>query len=160
MKCNHFNCTNESVNKFCSTLCESRFNQIEKRLKHKTKAVNYLGGRCKRCGFNEDIRMLNFHHLDPCDKKYDITKYLYKGLEFIKSELNKCVLLCYNCHLIVHKIKDPNYFIINNYFFSLPFENVNYNLIKDTGHECASNSFEKASIKKRNKLIPRELRIH
>lgn len=160
MKCKHPNCRQECNSEFCTKLCETRFLRNNKRLKHKLKAVEYLGGRCKRCGFKDDLETLNFHHLDPSDKIYDITKYLSKGFAFVRAELNKCILLCTNCHLFVHRTKDPKYFLINNYFFSLPYEKISYNLQKDNNDKCTTNFFEKGKVKNRDKVIPSELLNH
>ena len=79
---------------------------------------------------------------------------------YVRPELNKCILLCQNCHGIVHKTKDPKYFLINNYFFSFQFEKIGKNIIKDNNDKCTKNQYEKAKIKKRNKVIPRELHIY
>lgn len=160
MKCNNPNCRQECIGEFCSDICEQRYCNNIKRFSHKQDAVNYLGGKCKRCGFNEDIEFLHFHHLDPSDKKYEISKFISKGFNFVRAELNKCILLCKNCHAIIHKNKDPKYFLINNYFFSIPYENIMYNLIKDNNDKCTTNYFEQGKIKKRNSVIPRELQIH
>lgn len=154
MKCNHPNCDKKCKNDFCSRLCENHYKEIVKRSNNKKIAVDYLGGKCKRCGFNEDIDIIHFHHLDPCDKKYNISEYIYKDFKFIRAELNKCILLCPNCHTIVHKTKDPKYFIINNYFFSIEFEHVKMNIIADNNDECTSIRFEKGEIKNRDYIIP------
>lgn len=143
MKCKHPNCQESCNYNFCSKECEDHFKILKKRRNDRAPALEYLGGKCKRCGFNEDTDIIQFHHLDPCDKKYNISDYLYKGFEFVRAELNKCVLLCLNCHKIVHKIKDPNYFIINNYFFSHSFENLKKNSNIHNNDECTNLDLEK-----------------
>lgn len=160
MKCKNLNCNQECNTVFCTQTCQNKHNRNIRRFENKQKAVNYLGGRCKKCGFNENIELLHFHHLDPSDKKYDISKFISKGFYYVKAELNKCILLCFNCHTLVHKTRDPKYYIINNYFFSTPFENIQYNIIKDDNAKCTTNFFEKGKIKNRDKIIPSELLIH
>jgi hypothetical protein len=56
---------------------------------------------CQRCGCH-DYRVLAFHHIDPSLKLFTIGRN--KGLpkEQIESEIKKCVVLCYNCHSIIH----------------------------------------------------------
>lgn len=151
MKCKNSNCEEKRRYGYisCSRECE---NQI--RINNRTQALEYLGGRCKRCGSDENTSTLQFHHLDPCDKRYSICRGLHKGFNFIQSELNKCILLCLNCHETIHAIKDSNYFIINNYFFSYKFENLDKNLGIDNNDECTKINLEKGKIKNRDSIIP------
>lgn len=81
-----------------------------KTLPHKfdrNSCIIYTGGRCKICGYefngqNSDV--FSFHHVNPDDKKYEIgVKELNRRLATtVIKELNKCVLLCENCHRLVH----------------------------------------------------------
>ena len=74
--------------------------------KTKQKAVEYLGGRCNRCGYDKCVEALEFHHKDPSTKDYDLSKGrgidTRKSFETLKTELDKCVLLCANCHREIH----------------------------------------------------------
>ncbi len=143
MKCKHPSCQENCNCNFCSKECEDHYKMLGKKHTSRTQALEYLGGRCKKCGFNEDTSILIFHHLDPCDKKYNISEKLSKGFEYVQAELNKCILLCLNCHKIVHKTKDPNYFIIDNYFFGHSFENLGKNIGIDNNVECTKIELEK-----------------
>ena len=67
----------------------------------KQKAVDYKGGCCQRCGYSKSLRALHFHHKDPSQKDFNITGGT-KSFEHIKKELDKCELLCSNCHCEVH----------------------------------------------------------
>lgn len=58
-----------------------------------------LGGKCSRCGYEEDIRILQFHHHQK--NKIDNVTNL-QNLEKMEGEAKKCVLLCPNCHAIHH----------------------------------------------------------
>lgn len=59
-------------------------------------AVEYLGGRCVKCG---TIEKLEFDHINPITKSFTITKFLtQKPWEEVLAELRKCQLLCENCH--------------------------------------------------------------
>lgn len=79
--------------------------------KTKLKAVEYKGGKCIVCGYNKSIRALQFHHLDPSQKNFGISGTT-KSFEKLKPELDKCVLLCSNCHAEVHdNLIDINLFI-------------------------------------------------
>jgi len=70
-------------------------------------AINYLGGRCKECG-EDNIFVLCFHHKDNDDKKTSISKMTMAGQRWsqIRKEVDKCDLLCQNCHRESHQNKD------------------------------------------------------
>lgn len=67
----------------------------------KYKAVQFLGGRCVRCG-NDDFRILQFHHKNGEDKDFTIRNIKNTAYSFIEKEVKKCVLLCPNCHMEEH----------------------------------------------------------
>ena len=74
-----------------------------KRRAIKNLLILYAGGKCKRCGYNNCIRALEFHHLDPEEKDFGISKNLTKDMTKLKKEIDKCILLCSNCHAEVHQ---------------------------------------------------------
>lgn len=59
---------------------------------------------CAMCGYDRCIRSLHFHHANPKDKKFNIsTQRLFNhSNKEITNELNKCILLCCNCHGEIH----------------------------------------------------------
>lgn len=69
-----------------------------RRFKLKERCVEYLGGKCSKCSYNRCIIALEFHHLDPSLKKFRIAGNHCIRWESIKEELDKCILLCANCH--------------------------------------------------------------
>lgn len=69
--------------------------------KHKLKAVEYKGGKCERCGYSTNISALEFHHLDPSEKDFGISSTKHSWEE-TKRELDKCILVCSNCHREIH----------------------------------------------------------
>jgi hypothetical protein len=74
----------------------------ERRRNLKKIAIEYLGGKCVDCGESRDIPAIyDFHHLDPNKKDFSIGKQA-KKFDSVKSELDKCVLVCANCHRIRH----------------------------------------------------------
>jgi len=67
--------------------------------------ITYIKKRrkCQGCGFS-DWRCLVFHHIK--EKKFEMgdTSGLWKhSLEEIKKEIKKCIVLCANCHIIIHR---------------------------------------------------------
>ena len=74
----------------------------ERRLKVKQQAIDYLGGVCLDCGLDDSvIQVYDFHHLDPSEKDFTLGK-VNRSFESIKAELDKCILLCANCHRRKH----------------------------------------------------------
>ena len=72
----------------------------------KRKAVNYLGGECMRCHLKTKyVEVYDFHHRNPENKDFSISKNNL-GFNSIRSELDKCDLLCANCHRITHYTPD------------------------------------------------------
>lgn len=72
------------------------------RQKIKIKAVEYKGGRCEKCGYNKCIWALEFHHINKNEKEFTISHYSKLSWNKIENELDKCELLCSNCHKEVH----------------------------------------------------------
>jgi len=64
------------------------------------------GLKCSKCGF-EHPAALDFHHTDPNEKKFNISKnktYFKHNKERLFEEIKKCVVLCANCHRIEHAV--------------------------------------------------------
>lgn len=59
--------------------------------------VESKGGKCEVCGYDRCIRSLQFHHIDPNTKDFDLSRGTY-SYEKMKAEIDKCMLLCANCH--------------------------------------------------------------
>ena len=83
---------------------KSAFNAycIERWRNRKQWAVEYKGGCCERCGYNKYPDVLEFHHKDPTIKEASWTKMRLWGQDKLKLELDKCAILCANCHREVH----------------------------------------------------------
>lgn len=75
----------------------------------KKKAIEYKGGKCSVCGYNKCTAALEFHHRDPSKKSFGVSAKGYtRSWEKIKKELDKCDLVCANCHREIeysHKIQ-------------------------------------------------------
>jgi len=66
-------------------------------------SIEYKGGKCNKCGYDRCIDALHFHHLDPSKKEFGLSKRgLTRSWEKIKIELDKCIILCGNCHAETH----------------------------------------------------------
>lgn len=76
----------------------------KKRQNIKLRAIEYKGGKCICCGYNKSVRSLTFHHVDPNEKEFGIGgRGQTRSWEKIKKELDKCVLVCANCHGEIHE---------------------------------------------------------
>jgi len=69
--------------------------------------IKYKGGRCQKCGYNRHYSALTFHHIDPSQKRYEWKQLKHLPRISIHKELDKCALLCNNCHCEEHA-KDFN----------------------------------------------------
>lgn len=78
--------------------------QKERALSRKLELINLRGGKCEKCGYNKNIAALEFHHLDPSTKSFQLdARHLSNTTkEKILEELNKCILICSNCHRELH----------------------------------------------------------
>jgi hypothetical protein len=84
--------------------------KIRKRIRGaliKKELVKYKGGACSICGYNKNIAVLSFHHInnDNQKKEYDISVHMGNrcSLETLKKEVDKCILVCENCHREIHQ---------------------------------------------------------
>lgn len=58
-----------------------------------------LGGRCAKCGYSKTQMGLDFHHINRADKEYNLNKLISTNNHpRIVLEMDKCLLLCKNCH--------------------------------------------------------------
>lgn len=106
-KCSEFYTKRSGRNKGNSyTECKLCMNtrNIVRMARLKNQAVAYLGGKCIDCGYSKNVKALHFHHLDPSQKDFNISRYKNRDFEKIKIELDKCVLLCANCHSERHDL--------------------------------------------------------
>lgn len=84
-------------------LCD-RERQTSNTRELKIKAVEYKGGKCEKCSYNRCITALEFHHLDPNEKDFAVSNFrAYTQWESLKKELDKCILVCSNCHREIHE---------------------------------------------------------
>lgn len=75
----------------------------KRRKKVREMAINYKGGRCMLCGYKKCIQALEFHHLDTSRKDFSISDKGYaRSWEKVKDEIEKCILICANCHRELH----------------------------------------------------------
>lgn len=74
----------------------------QRRVDKKLKAIEYKGGMCLHCDYDTFYGALEFHHVDPSEKDYEWKELAKQPWEEIVKELDKCILLCSNCHREEH----------------------------------------------------------
>lgn len=105
--------------------------QNKRGISRKLELIDYKGGRCEICGYCKNISALDFHHIDPTTKEFqlDIRHLSNTNIDKLKNEVDKCSLLCANCHREIHH---PNNTIEN---CKLLLNNTNSNNIKVFGNK-------------------------
>ena len=82
-------CRNEAVQK--------------RREKLKLMAIEYKGGKCEICGYNKCPDAMEFHHINSNEKDFGISQNgCTRSFDNMKKELDKCILVCSNCHREIH----------------------------------------------------------
>ena len=89
--------SNNKLNNICSSC-----NVNGRRFKQREKLINSKGGCCNLCGYNKCYDALHFHHVDPATKEFVIAGNHARAWELLIKEVDKCVLVCANCHAEIH----------------------------------------------------------
>jgi len=90
--------------RFCSINCNSKDKVTNRRRELKQLSIAYKGGSCARCGYSKCVSALEFHHLDPNVKDFNPSQGGHtRSWERTKQELDKCVMVCANCHREIHQ---------------------------------------------------------
>ena len=92
---------------YCSERCSTNAKKKRSLLRVREYLLNYkTNNPCVECGETR-LECLQFHHLDPSKKVFELSKY--KGLATTIKEIEKCIVLCANCHLHLHHILRQGY---------------------------------------------------
>jgi hypothetical protein len=113
---------------YCSKVCKGKAcdyrSQKKRAISRKTDFIERFGGKCRMCGYNKNLTVLSFHHRDGKEfwiNRKTIARYT---VEYLERELQKCDLLCMNCHLEHH---NPTLVmaVLDDYLAELTQENRN-----------------------------------
>lgn len=74
-----------------------------RRKKLKEMVVKYKGNKCCICGYNKYLGSFDLHHKEDSKKEFGLSaRGLTRSWQKIKSETDKCILVCANCHREIH----------------------------------------------------------
>lgn len=96
---NHSNMTKNDTRKYADRREYLKAAVTKRRRVLKQRAVTLMGGECMICGYKKHQGVLEFHHIDASTKSFGVSGGGFsRSWESILLELQKCVLLCANCH--------------------------------------------------------------
>lgn len=78
---------------------------LQRRENNKAEYILLKGGKCEICGFEyngENAACFDFHHENPEEKEYNPSIAIRLRREKALKELEKCQLVCANCHRLIH----------------------------------------------------------
>jgi len=81
---------------------------------NKIQEIKKQSNGCSKCN-EKRYHLLDFHHLNPIQKLFQIGQGESKGWERVKEEIKKCILLCKNCHADFHHLEKINKITIKEY---------------------------------------------
>jgi len=93
------------------SMCKKCFNNYcsDRWIQKKIDSIKYKGSECVDCGLkypDEPYVIFDFHHTNPKNKDVDWGKLRLKAPNKIYEEIDKCDLLCSNCHRKRHYFKN------------------------------------------------------
>jgi hypothetical protein len=109
--------------KYCCVNCktldfgESTVYEYQKRRgrEKRIKLILEHGGSCLICGYNKNYSALQFHHLNPHEKRFVLCQRNCAAFNYEKllNEASKCILVCGNCHAEIHNPEGENFEIVD-----------------------------------------------
>lgn len=103
-----------SRRRWCDDRCRQKWNyqnkpkpryrsQRDRGFQNKLKAIHYKGGKCETCQEPRPAALC-FHHKKPETKSFGLDARTFSNYKWstVLEELDKCSLLCHNCHHILH----------------------------------------------------------
>lgn len=94
---------------YCSKSCKTKVlqyyeTQKDRGVERKIYLIKQAGGCCCRCGYDQNLAALQFHHLNPLEKKFklDARNLSNRTWRAVLAESEKCIVLCANCHFEEH----------------------------------------------------------
>jgi hypothetical protein len=96
-------CNGSRISAWYRSKRKVRQDAANNRNRHKKQLlVDHFGNKCADCGLSFPNCVYQFHHLNPEDKDANPSYAMAGSLETMWKEIQKCIMLCANCHLIRH----------------------------------------------------------
>lgn len=96
----------EKLKEYYSNTKETQIQQVlQRRENNKAEYILLKRGKCEICGFEyngENAACFDFHHENPKEKEYNPSIAIRLRKEKALKELEKCQLVCANCHRLIH----------------------------------------------------------
>ena len=93
--------------------CKRCTNLKSKEVYHQKKLIYYSildaysDKVCAKCGYTADVwAPFDWHHVDVSTKLYGLASMQHHTEDKIRAELDKCILLCSNCHRLHHYLEE------------------------------------------------------
>jgi len=87
----------------------NRVQRVEQILAYKKRELDKFRAykaaqKCVICGYCRCVEALDFHHCEGAEKEFTINEMVRAHISFarVKKEIDKCCVLCANCHQEVH----------------------------------------------------------
>lgn len=99
---------------------KERYNKRENQYKlQKLYLINKIKTEkgCEKCN-DKRYYVLDFHHIIPEKKEFNIGSIVkHRGLNITLKEIEKCMLLCSNCHREFHYLEKQTKLTIKDYIY-------------------------------------------
>lgn len=96
-------CTNKRVNKWIDYKDQDYRDKINTRNRErKRRVVEHFGNKCHDCQKTFPQCVYEFHHLNPKEKDVNPSAAMTWSEKRMWKELEKCIMICSNCHKIRH----------------------------------------------------------
>ena len=95
--------TRRAVCKSChNAFMKERYHSKKEEIREVKKQLS-----CVKCGYNKCVEALDFHHINPQEKESTVARMIANsyGIEKAFEEMEKCVVLCANCHREFHYLE-------------------------------------------------------
>lgn len=98
----NFNYWNKSLGTRMSICKECEKKRNAKKHEDRKELINTLKS-CGCCCCDEtDVNCLDFHHVEPSQKDFNMSSATNKTVRKILEEASKCIVVCSNCHRKIH----------------------------------------------------------
>jgi len=96
-------CSKEFIGKKAQQYCSKAHKERAKTIRRRKFILDYKDGKsCSICGWNKHPEILQFHHINETGKEECVSQLVCQLKEKIIKEIEKCILVCPNCHSWIH----------------------------------------------------------